>query len=83
MAQEAEFPKGVIVKRPKETAPDFVKADVSIKVDDLIEYLQNCNPKSGWWNGQIKESREGKLYISRDTYEAPDPSANQAPKRGF
>lgn len=79
MAQaEKDFPKGIMVKNPKDGAPSFVLANVSIKVDDAIEYLQEFKRNTGkeWWNGQIKESQGGKKYLERDTWEPKsDPGA--------
>lgn len=62
-----EFIEGVIVKAPHEKAPDFVKAGVSIKTQDLIAYLQKKG--KDWVNFQIKEGRSGKWYAELDTWE--------------
>ena len=36
MADDIEFPKGLIVKKPRDGAPDFVIASISIKREELI-----------------------------------------------
>lgn len=59
--------EGLIIKKPHENAPDFVKGKVSINVEKFIEYLRN-NSNNGWVNFDLKESKEGKLYCQLDTY---------------
>ena len=69
MSNEVRFPKGLIVKRPHQNAPDFVKAKLSIKKDELIEWLKS---ESGEWvNLDLKTSKENKLYLSVDDWK-PD-----------
>ena len=57
---DKEFVNGLIVKAPHEKAPDFVKADISSKREDLIEWLSN--KQDDWININIKESKGGKWY---------------------
>lgn len=65
--KETVFVDGMIVKKPHENAPDFVKAGVSFKVSEMIKFLQD-NDKDGWVNAQLKESKAGKLYMELDTW---------------
>ena len=62
MENEKEFPKGIIFKKPRDGAPDFVKGSLSFKVDEFVEYLQK-NIKNGWVNLDLKLSQGGKLYL--------------------
>ena len=62
---EIEFPKGFIVKKPRDGAPDFVKASMSIKREELIEWLSS---KDGdWVNLDVKEAKSGHWYASVNT----------------
>jgi len=63
-----KYPQGFIVKSKHENAPDFIKANIAIKVAEFIPYL-NQNVKNGWVNIQIKESKSGRLYAELDTFE--------------
>lgn len=64
------FIDGLIVKAPHSNAPDFVKAKLSIKREEMIGWLQQ---QSGEWiNADIKESRAGKWYAAIDNWK-PDP----------
>ena len=66
MADEMEFPKGLIVKAPRDGAPDFVIASISIKREELIEWLSS---KDGdWINLDVKEAKSGKWYASVNTF---------------
>jgi len=78
---EIEFVAGMIVKPPHERAPDFVKATISIKVEEFVPWLKaKMAAKEEWINLDIKESRGGKWFASVNTYkpkekEAPKPAA--------
>lgn len=62
---DIEFPDGLIVKAPHENAPDYVKAQISIKVADLGKWLRE-KYKSGdeWINLDVKEAKSGKWYAA-------------------
>ena len=77
MADDIEFPKGLIIKAPRDGAPDFVKASISIKREELIEWLSS---KDGdWINLDVKEAKSGKWYCAVNTYK---PQAKQESKPG-
>lgn len=66
MAQDdIEFVDGLIVKAPHEKAPDFVKAQISIKVADLGMWLREKH-KAGeeWVNLDVKAAKSGKWYAA-------------------
>ena len=66
---EIEFVDGLIVKAPREGAPDFVKASISIKVEDLGKWLRaKYQAKQEWVNAQVKVSKGGKWYVSVDNW---------------
>lgn len=69
MANDTEFVDGLIVKAPHGKAPDFVKAQISIKVEDLGLWLREKH-KAGeeWVNVDVKESRNGKWYCTVSTF---------------
>jgi single-stranded DNA-binding protein len=85
MADEIEFIDGLIFKPPHEKAPDFVICKLSIKREQLIEWLEGRDDE--WINGDVKESKGGKYYASVDNWkpnqdrqESPAPR-QQAPAR--
>jgi hypothetical protein len=64
---EKKFVSGVFVSR-KETAPEFVKANLSF-TEKFIDYLkENFNAK-GYVNLDLKESKEGKLYLDLNDWQ--------------
>jgi len=65
---EVVFPKGMIVKKPHENAPDFIKLNFSFKVDEFIAFLQEHKKEDGWVNADLKKSKEGKLYVQLNNY---------------
>lgn len=66
---DAKFIPGMIVKAPHERAPDFVKASISIKVEELGQYLRE-QYKEGkeWVNVDVKVSKSGKWYAVENDY---------------
>ena len=69
--KETVFLDGFIFKRPREGAPDFVKGEMSIKVDEAVAFLQK-NSKNGWINADLLSSKDNtKLYFKLNTWEKP------------
>ena len=66
MADDSKFPKGFIVKAPRDNAPDFVKASISIKREELIEWLSSRD--TDWINLDVKEAKSGHWYASVNTF---------------
>jgi hypothetical protein len=83
MANNIEFVPGLIVKAPHEKAPDFVKAQISIKVEDLGKWLRE-KYKAGdeWVNVDVKVAKSGKWYASVSTFKPKEKEAEPAPKKG-
>ena len=61
-----DFVDGLIAKKPSDNAPDFIKANVSIKRKELIDWLDGRS--DDWVNVQIKESKGGKWYAQVDDW---------------
>jgi len=60
---ETTFVDGLIFKKKKEGAPEFVKGSVSMKVDELKAFLDKHN-NNGWVNADLLVSKDGqKLYF--------------------
>jgi hypothetical protein len=76
--EEKIFVQGMIVKR-NENAPEWVTANLSIKVEELIPFLQQ-HSADGWVNIQLKVSQGGKHYAELDTWK---PTQGTAAKTGM
>lgn len=74
MSNDTEFAKGLIVKPPHEKSPDYVKARLSIKIDELSAWL--AEREGDWVNLDVKESQNGKWYAAVDKWK-PDNDRNQ------
>lgn len=76
---DAKFIPGLLVKAPHERAPDFVKASISIKVEELGQFLrEKYKAKEEWVNIDVKVSRSGKWYAVENDYKKE--AKPQAPK---
>jgi len=76
MANDKVFADGFLFKR-KDTAPEFVVGEISVKVDEAVNFLKE-NKKNGWVNLDVKLSKSGKYYIELNTFE---PKPNSTPHR--
>jgi hypothetical protein len=78
VANDIEFVDGLIVKPPHERAPDFVKAQISIKVADLGMWLR-AKHKAGeeWVNIDVKAAKSGKWYAAVSTYKPKEKEAEK------
>ena len=79
--EEIEFVDGLIVKAPNPKAPDFVKASISIKVEDLGKWLRaKYMAGDEWVNIDVKEAKSGKWYAAVSNFK---PKAKEEPKSKF
>lgn len=75
MSNDTEFVSGLIVKAPNEKAPEYVKARLSIKREELIAWLQT---KTGEWvNADVKVSQGGKWYAAVDNWKPKEGGAQR------
>jgi len=71
------FAEGVFAKKPHEKAPDFIKANISIKKDEFFNW---CKTHEGnWVNLDIKESKGGKWYAQVNDWK-PEEKQSLAPE---
>jgi hypothetical protein len=81
--KEIEFVDGLFVKAPNPKAPDFVKAQISIKVEDLGKWLRAKYKESleneGWINLDVKESKGGKWYAAVSNYKPNEKGGKSSP----
>lgn len=71
---DIQFIDGLIVKAPNDRAPDYVKAKLSIKRAELIDWLRKQDGE--WINADIKVSQAGKWFAAVDTWK-PDGQRQQ------
>lgn len=82
--EDIEFVDGLIVKAPHPQAPSFVKASISIKVEDLGKWLRE-KYKAGneWVNIDVKESKGGKWYAALSTFKPKAKEEAKPARTGF
>lgn len=66
--KEKVFANGLIFKRPREGAPEFIKGNISIKIADFKAFLEQHGAGQEWLNLDLKSSKEGKLYVELNTW---------------
>lgn len=66
---EKKFIDGLIVKAPRDGAPQYLVCKLSIKREELIAWLQQQN--GDWINADVKVSQGGKFYAQVDDWK-PD-----------
>lgn len=76
------FADGIFAEKPSDKAPSFLKAKVSINVDQLIPFISKHKNGAGYVNLDLKESKGGKLYFSLNEYKKgtlKDPNEAEMP----
>jgi len=69
MSSDKEFVQGISFKPPREGAPEFVKQNGWIRIDEAIAWLQSKKAAGEESvNFQVKESRGGKIYAEVDDW---------------
>lgn len=68
MSEKAPLASGFYFDRPKEGAPEFVKGKLSIKVAEAIDLLKTHQNEAGYVNLDLLKSKEGKLYMTVNTW---------------
>lgn len=58
----SNFAQGLFVKKPHTKAPDFIKAELSFKVEEFIEWAKENANDAGYVNVTVKESKNGTFY---------------------
>ena len=60
---------GMIFKPRRESAPDFVRGYLSVKVEEFKSFLDKNVKESGWVNLDLLKSKTGKTYLKLNTWE--------------
>jgi hypothetical protein len=74
-----KFINGLIVKAPNDRAPEYVKARLSIKREELIAWLQT--EQGEWINADIKVSQGGKWFAAVDDWKPQGGQRSGPPQR--
>ena len=79
---DKKFVDGLIVKPPREQAPDFVKCTLSIKRQELGNWLRQ--ESDDWINLDVKVGKSGKWYVEVNTWKpSGKPDKSQSPSTDF
>ena len=76
-----EFVDGLIAKKPRDTAPEWIKCNISIKRADLILWLEQ--KEGDWINLQVSEAKSGKWYAEVDNWQPTKKASGNDGSRGF
>ena len=61
------FPEGMMFKRPRTGAPEFVKGHISVNIESFMEFMKKF-PEAKWLNIDLLLSKEKNLYLKLNTY---------------
>jgi hypothetical protein len=67
------FTDGMIVKAPRDGAPEYVKCSISIKTEAFTAFLENHTKPDGWVNIDVKVGQSGKWYGQLDQWTKDTP----------
>ena len=66
MSKTKVYPKGLFINEPNEGAPDFVKGRMSIKVVDLVTFLNENKNEAGYVNLDLLQGDKGMYSVLND-----------------
>ena len=72
----SEIKTGMYAKKPTGNTPSFIKAKVSIKADEAIDFIKNNTNQNGYVNLDLKESQQGNFYFQLNNW---NPGETDAP----
>lgn len=78
---DIEFVDGLIVKAPRQGAPEYVLANLSIKRAELIAWLQSRGDE--WINVECKVAKSGKAYAAVDNWKPSSERQDDKPKGDY
>ena len=62
------FVDGIRAEKPNEKAPRWVKAKISIKIDEFLDSATKLVSPNGWLNLDLLESQKGTYYLAVNEY---------------
>lgn len=77
--KEPKFVDGLIIKKPKQNAPKFIIANISIKREELTNWLNNSRDE--WINLDVKESKKGSWYAQVNEWKSDPRKPFTEPKK--
>jgi hypothetical protein len=72
---EKEFVDGMLIKAPRDNAPEFVKCAISIKRSELGNWLRAKQDE--WINLDIKVGKSGKWYAEVNNWKPEQPAVEK------
>lgn len=62
------FVDGMKFEKPREGSPEWVKGRISIFAEKIIPFIQTYKNEKGWLNIELKQGREGALYLELNQF---------------
>jgi hypothetical protein len=76
---EIIFTEGMKAFKPRDTAPEFVKADLLIDVAKFTVFINDHAKPDGTMRVQIREAKTGNYFAALDQWTKPAPKTADAP----
>lgn len=64
---ETKYPKGIFINKPRDGAPEFVRASISIKAEDAIAWIKEVVNEKGYVNIDVLNGEKG-LYLKHNDW---------------
>ena len=76
------FADGIMFRLPSEKSPKWIKGNISVNVAKFTDFLNKVSNERGWVNLDVKDSKNGTMYIELNTYQKPQnaPTNENNPK---
>jgi len=75
LIMETKYPKGIFIDKPRDGAPEFVRARISIKAEDAITWIKESVNDKGYVNIDVLNGEKG-LYLKYNDWKPKDSQEN-------
>jgi hypothetical protein len=65
---DKNFAKGIYARKPHENAPDFIKCELSFKLPDATQWLEQYPNNEGFVRVTVKEGKTGTWYCELNSF---------------
>lgn len=76
---DKDFVNGIRIYKPREGAPDFIKLNILVNLKEFNEWAKQRVDSDGLIRIDLKKSKEGRLYLERNTWVKNDVQVQDNP----
>jgi hypothetical protein len=80
--ETTKYPKGIFIDKPRDGAPEFVRARISIKAEDAITWIKEVVNEKGYVNIDVLNGEKG-LYLKHNDWKPAEKTEGNYPENNL